>query len=120
MSTGDTVKKLRIKNNLTQESLAHAVGYTDKSSITRIEKGKQDIPQSKIPLFCRVLKCSPGELLGIAEPSASKQTEEVTFDDFSFALYNETKALTKQQKKELLNMARYMKTALEKEKRGDR
>ena len=39
-------------------------GYTDRSSIGKIEKGEVDIPQSKIILFAKALGVSASELMG--------------------------------------------------------
>ena len=35
---GDKIKEIRINNKMTQEDFAKAMGYTDKSSIAKIEK----------------------------------------------------------------------------------
>ena len=60
------IRELREKNNMTQEELAEKVGYTSsykKSSIHKIEKGEQDIPRNKIPLFAKALNTSVSELM---------------------------------------------------------
>lgn len=54
---------------MTQEELARLTGYTDRSSIARIEKGEIDLPQSKIKQFAKALGTTPGHLMGWdAEP----------------------------------------------------
>ena len=58
------IKKYRIDSGMTQDELAKRTGYTDRSSIAKIEKGDVDLPQSKIILFAKALKVSPGELMG--------------------------------------------------------
>ena len=45
----DRIRQLRIANGLTQDELALAVGYTDRSSVAKIELGKVDLPLSKVP-----------------------------------------------------------------------
>lgn len=60
----ENIKKLRIANNWTQEDLAHKLGYTDRSSIAKIEAGKVDLSQSKIIEFAEVFCIEPGDLLG--------------------------------------------------------
>ena len=50
---GDKVKEIRIKNNMTQEDFANTMGYTDKSSITKIEKGVNDMSYDKLELLIR-------------------------------------------------------------------
>ena len=49
---------------MTQEELARLTGYTDRSSIARIEKGEIDLPQSKIKQFADALGTTPGQLMG--------------------------------------------------------
>ena len=38
----------RLELGLSQEELAQRMGYRSKSSITKLEKGVNDIPQSKV------------------------------------------------------------------------
>jgi transcriptional regulator with XRE-family HTH domain len=40
------------------------MGYTDRSSIAKIESGKVDLPQSKIMEFANVFGVDPGDLMG--------------------------------------------------------
>ena len=42
------IRFFRKKRKMSQEQLAKLTGYTDRSSIAKIEKGEIDIPQSKI------------------------------------------------------------------------
>jgi len=58
------IKKYRKALGLTQEELARRTGYTDRSSIAKIEKGEVDIPQSKIKSFAEALGVAPGVLMG--------------------------------------------------------
>jgi hypothetical protein len=45
------------------------MGYSNHSTITRIEAGKVDLPQSRIAQFAKVLGTTPAHLLGWdAEP----------------------------------------------------
>lgn len=58
------IKKYRIRNHMSQQELANLTGYTDRSSIAKIEKGLVDLPQSKIMLFAEALNVDPGDLMG--------------------------------------------------------
>ena len=42
------IKSRREELGLTQDELARKLGYKSRSSIQKIEKGENDIPQSKI------------------------------------------------------------------------
>ena len=63
----DRIKARRIELGLTVEQLAALMGYKDKSSISKIENGKADIPQSKVAAFARALKTTTAYLVGIDE-----------------------------------------------------
>lgn len=60
----DRIKSRRTELGLTVEELAHKMGYKDKSSISKIENGKADIPQSKIVAFAEALETTPACLMG--------------------------------------------------------
>ena len=58
------IKRLREEKGLSQDALAKLTGYTDRSSIAKIERGLVDLPQSKILLFAKALGESPSDLMG--------------------------------------------------------
>lgn len=58
------IKRLREERGLSQDALAKLTGYTDRSSITKIEKGKVDLQQSKIELFAKALGTTSRALVG--------------------------------------------------------
>ena len=49
----ERIKKRRIQLGMTVEDLANKMGYKDKSSISKIENGKADIPQAKVLAFAQ-------------------------------------------------------------------
>ena len=53
--------------------MARAMGYKDRSMITKIESGKVDISQKKIIAFARVLNTTPGFLMGWNEEPPDEQ-----------------------------------------------
>lgn len=58
------IRKYRKQMGLTQEELAKRIGYTDRSSIAKIEKGSVDLPQSKITQIAKVFGISSKNLMG--------------------------------------------------------
>lgn len=58
------IKQLREEKGLSQDALAKLTGYTDRSSIAKIEKGQVDLQQSKIELFAKALGTTAKELVG--------------------------------------------------------
>ncbi len=53
--SGERIRRARLVKGLTQTELAAKCGYSDPTTIYKIEKGKQDIPTSKIKLLCHAL-----------------------------------------------------------------
>ena len=64
MTLYERIRELRIEEGMTQDDLAHAMGYKDRSMITKIESGKVDISQKKVDAFAKVLNTSPAYLMG--------------------------------------------------------
>ena len=65
----ENIKKLRKENGWSQEELAKRTGYTDRSTIAKIESGKVDLSQSKIMEFAKVFGVDPGDLMGWEDES---------------------------------------------------
>ena len=69
MSELSTRLYLRRKElGLSQEELAQRMGYRSKSSITKLEKGINDLPQSKVEELAAALETTPAYLLGLDTP----------------------------------------------------
>lgn len=80
------IRELRKQNNWSQEELARRMGYTDRSSIAKIEGGKVDLSQSKILEFAHVFGVDAGELMGndgIDTPEAKKVRDAYINDTLS-------------------------------------
>lgn len=61
---GQRIADLRKRQGMTQEELAHRIGYKSKSAINKIELGGRDLPQKKIADIARALGVSPAVLMG--------------------------------------------------------
>ncbi len=75
------IKRLREEKGMSQDSLAKLTGYTDRSSIAKIEKGQVDLQQSKIELFARALGATSQELMGWADPDGETDREYLLFQN---------------------------------------
>lgn len=64
MTIGERIKKRRNELNWSQRELAKRMEYQNHSTITKIEAGKVDIPQSRIKQFAGVLGVSIAYLMG--------------------------------------------------------
>lgn len=62
------IRARREELGISQEELAKRLGYKSRSSINKIEKGENDIPQSKIVAFAQALQTTPECLMGWAQP----------------------------------------------------
>lgn len=74
MSVGANIRKRRFELNLSQEELAHLMGYRSRSTIAKIESGENDINQKKLRRFAEVLDTTVEALMGTAESGWSAPT----------------------------------------------
>ena len=82
MTLYERIRELRIEQDMTQDDLAHAMGYKDRSMITKIESGKVDISQKKVIAFAKVLNTSPAYLMGWTDiKDSSRDRIEQVFHD---------------------------------------
>lgn len=58
------IRKRRIELHMTQSELAERVGYTDRSSVAKIEAGSVDLPLSMVKKIAAALNIEPIKLLG--------------------------------------------------------
>lgn len=65
----ENIKRFREDRGWSQTDLAKRVGFSEKSSISRIESGKLDIPASLILKFCDVFGVDLDALWGDKEPT---------------------------------------------------
>ncbi len=64
---GKRIRAKREELGLTQEELASKLGYKSKTTIAKIENGTNDIVQSKVAEFAKVLGTTPAYLMGWVE-----------------------------------------------------
>ena len=67
VTIGQRIADVRKRLGMTQEELAHRVGYQTKSAINKIEMGLREVPQKKIAAFATALGVTPGQLMGWEE-----------------------------------------------------
>lgn len=64
LKVGERIRIKREQLDMTQDELAQLTGYKSRSSINKIEKGGNDLPQSKIVAFAKALNTTPSYLMG--------------------------------------------------------
>lgn len=60
---GNKIKERREALGLSQDELAEMMGYKSRSTIAKIEKGVNDVTQTNIVKFAKVLKTTPAYLM---------------------------------------------------------
>lgn len=77
MTIGDRIKSRREELGWTQEELAMKMGYKSKSTINKVEMGKVDVSQKKIPQYAKVLMTTEKYLMGWDEavPTSGQESE---------------------------------------------
>lgn len=104
MNIGEKIKQRRTELKWSQRDLAERMGYSH-STVTRIENGKIDIPQSRIVQFAEVLQTSIAYLMGWEEEikddpigTAERHFEMISDVDLN-EIFDDFRKLNKQQKK---------------------
>ena len=67
MSIGQRIKSRREELGMSQEDLAHRIGYKSKSSINKIELDIQQLRQSKIKQIADALETTTDYIMGWSE-----------------------------------------------------
>ena len=98
---GERIKKRRLEMHMSQEELAEKMGYTNKSTISKIESGVNDITQSKVKQFAEVLNTNIPYLMGWIEDDTPKSDDESRMLSY-FRVLNDS------QKETIIKMAMYM------------
>ena len=110
MHIGEKIKKRREELGLSQEELAKKLGYSSRSTINKIEKGINDITQSKIVAFANALDTTPAYLMGWEDIVADEDKEIVNhFLSFGDKLSDGVEDMTREELaiKCLLNVCGY-------------
>ena len=99
----ENIKSRRIALGMTQEELAEKMGYTNRSSIAKIERGVVDLSQSKIVQFAKVLETTAGELMGDTLHDSS-----VKINSEDLQILEAISDLDSERKKMIVRLAKYM------------
>ena len=108
---GVRVRAARVAAGLTQLELARAMGYSTRSTISRIESGDNQVPMDKLDALAAALRTTPAYLLGqkdaAAEPAAP-QTAAQENDPFLQEFWRCAMSLRRDQQEMLLRLMREM------------
>lgn len=101
----ERIKSRREELGMTQEELAQKLGYKSRSSIQKIEKGENDIPQSKIKAFAVALNTTPEYLMGWTSSG------NTAVGDDEEKLLNDYRSLDVSNRQTLFNMLAFLKSS---------
>ena len=100
---GDRIKQRRIELGLSQDELATMLGYKSRSSINKIERDGQNLPQPKIMQIARAINVKPSYIMGWEQESGvfygidskffGKQEVHVLLTEEEFALIKKYRQL---------------------------
>ena len=89
---------------MSQTELAELLGYSDRSAIAKIEKGINDITQSKIEAFAEALHTTPAYLMGWTSDWYDYETDEDNrFDEIPTAQFEHLKEVYDNNLREVWN-----------------
>lgn len=81
MSIGQRIKSRREELGMSQEDLAHRIGYKSKSSINKIELDIQQLRQSKIKQIADALETTTDYIMGWSEKKNDEPKEKHDITD---------------------------------------
>lgn len=98
------IETLCAAKDITVTELCRSCGVS-RSSLSDLKNGrKQSLSAQSLSRIAACLGVSVDNLLGNAAPQ-----DEISADDFTYALFHETKELTPENKEKLLEMARFFR-----------
>ena len=110
------IKELRKNFGIKQIDLANQLEVSQ-ASLSGWENGKYEPDTNSWAKLAEIFNVSVDYLMGrTLLPRSVSETEEMTFDDFSYALYGEVRELNDEEKETLLNMAKFLRQQREKGK----
>ncbi|MPM53533.1 hypothetical protein SDC9_100301 [bioreactor metagenome] len=112
----ERLKELRLKAGYTQQQIADQLKVR-RPTYTRYETGTNEPDKDTIVKLANIFNVSVDDLLGNEKSPAQKEPGELTFDDFTYAMYNESKELSGECKAKLLELAKFFKEQQDKERK---
>ena len=110
MTIGQRIKDRRNELKLSQRDLCEKMGYSNHSTIGKIEAGKVDIPQSRIVQFAEVLGVSVAYLMGWEEeikknPEATAERHfEILMDEDFVGMFDEFHSLDEKKRRIVIDL----------------
>lgn len=78
MTVGERIKQARIQKGYTQEQLAKIMGYSGKTSISKIESAGNNVTTTTVTKFAKVLGVSESYIMGWDQVEWEPKTQEIS------------------------------------------
>ena len=113
------LRALRQEQNISMKQLGDIVGVAE-STISLYETEKRKVDTDMLIKFANYFNVSTDYLLGVSdERNSSLDSDNIGYDDFTYAMHNESRDLTDEDKEMLLNMAKMLKNRIDERKRKE-
>lgn len=113
MNFPQVLLELKKQNGYTNAYIGNACGVSE-SAVRTWLSGKKTPSSVALKSLSLLFNVSTDYLLGNEKKTPAEA--DVTFDDFTYALHNESKELSEEKKQQLLEMARFLRQQQNKEK----
>ncbi len=104
----NNLKFLRQDKHLTLRELSEKTNI-DKSTLSRYERGEQEIKSSDLTLLSTLYNVSSDYLLGLSKEKNSVSNAKEKLNGVQLAFYNQAGEITDQQAKEVLQFIEFIK-----------
>lgn len=106
MTVADRIKETRIEKDMSQLDLAKKCGYSDRTSISKVEASGNDITMKKLERIANALDVSCAYLMGWEDKTGEiikeQKSNEPSEADIIVELYRNSDASTKESVKRIL------------------
>jgi len=113
------LRALRQEQNISMKQLGDIFDVAE-STISLYENEKRKVDTDMLIKFANYFNVSTDYLLGITDErnSSLDNNADIGFDDFTYAMHNESKQLTDDDKQMLLDMAKMLKKRVEEKQKN--
>lgn len=106
MEIGEKIRQRRVELGWSQRDLAFKMGYTNNSTIAKIEQGKVDVSQSRVIQFSKVLGVSIAYLMDWDNSSKEPSFDEISLTEGELLLLDLFNRVPKDKQQLVLQMIR--------------
>ena len=106
MEIGEKIRNRRMELGWSQRDLADKMGYTNNSTIAKIEQGKVDVTQSRVIQFSKVLGIPVAYLIDWDDESKKPSLDKLTLTEGELLLLDLFRQVPEKKQDLVLDMIR--------------